>query len=261
MIIIAENLNTRNKTYMYAVTSKDVNKIQSLSEELISAGADVINVQCSLDGAGDEKILPEIVKAITDVHETTICIDTRNIEALEKTLPLCKKTPYVNYLSLEEENPEEILALCREHRCFLVIRALRGMIPISLEGKLQVIEELVEMANAADIPNGRLFADPSIVHIGRGMGQEHLVSSRDCIATLKEIVDPPINTVAWISNVSTGLSKKLRSWINSTFLSYLAGAGLDAAMVDVLDKEIMKTAYLVRSFKDEIVFSQADLEG
>ncbi|GMT47969.1 MAG: hypothetical protein IEMM0007_1535 [bacterium] len=47
----------------------------------------------------------------------------------------------------------------------------------------------------------------------------------------------------------------------SSFMTYMAGAGLDAALVDVLDTEIMKTANLIRSFRDEIIFSEADLEG
>jgi hypothetical protein len=30
-------------------------------------------------------------------------------------------------------------------------------------------------------------------------------------------------------------------------------------MVDVMDAEVMKTVYLIRSFRDEVVFSPADI--
>jgi cobalamin-dependent methionine synthase I len=76
---------------------------------------------------------------------------------------------------------------------------------------------------------------------------------------MKELVEPPLNTIAWISNISTGLPKTLRKPLEAAFLSYLAGAGLDAAMVDILDEHIRKTIYLIKSFRDEIVFSQADI--
>ncbi len=261
MIVIAENLNTRNKDYMQAVRDFDPETIRRLSGELVDAGADVINVQCSLDGVGDEEILPRVVEVITLSHDVLLCLDTRNSEALKGAIALCKDPPIINYLSLEEEAPEEILALSRVTQSRLIIRALRGIIPTSFEGKLQVIEDLIEAANAADIPNGRLFADPSVVHIGRGMGQEHVVSCHECILALKEMVEPPINTVAWISNVSAGLPRKVRSSLNATFLGYLAGAGLDAAFVDVLDPAVMKTLYMVRAFRDETIFSVADLEG
>ncbi len=261
MIAIAENLNTRNRVYMEALKDFDPETIRRLAGELIEAGADGIVVQCSLDGTGDEEMLPRVVEVLSRAYDTTLCLDTRNAEALRRAVPLCRKAPIINYLSLEEEDPEEILSLCRDRQCLLILRALKGIIPTSLEGKLQVLEELIEMANGADISNKRLFADPSIVHLGRGMGQEHLVSSHGCIMALKEMVEPPINTIAWVSNISTGLRKQHKSRVNSTLLSYLAGAGLDAALLDVLDPEIMKTVYLIRAFRDEVVFSQADLEG
>ena len=36
-------------------------------------------------------------------------------------------------------------------------------------------------------------------------------------------------------------------------------AGLSAALVNVKDEEIMKTVYLIKSFRDEIIFSPADI--
>jgi cobalamin-dependent methionine synthase I len=91
------------------------------------------------------------------------------------------------------------------------------------------------------------------------MGQEHLLNAHECIVVLNELVDPPINTAVWISNVTTGLPKNLKPTVASAYLCYLAGAGLHAAMVNVKDPEIMKAVYLIKSFRDEIIFSPADL--
>lgn len=259
MIVIAENLNTRNRAYMAALKRKDKQVIASLSKELSDAGAEVINVQCSLDGSGDEETLPMAVEAAEEATGLRLALDSRNVEALKKSITLCKEPPIINFISGEEGGREEVLNLVSRFKASLILRAMKGTIPLSLEAKLQILEDLIERANAADIPNARLFADPSIVHIGRGMGQEHLLNSYECIRALKEMVEPPINTVAWISNVSTGIPNALKPRVNSTFLSYLAGAGLDAAMVDVKDPAIMKTIYLIKSFRDEIVFSPADL--
>jgi cobalamin-dependent methionine synthase I len=259
MLVIAENLNTRNKAYMEAVTKRDKNTIKTLAKELAEKGADMINVQCSLDGVNDEDNLPLVAEIVQEATDLTLCLDSRNIEALKKTITICKRPPLINYLSADEKNADEMLSLVNRFKAYLIIRALKGTVPTSLEAKLLIIEDLIEKANAADIPNERLFADPSVVHIGGGSGQEHLLSTHDCIAALNEMVDPPINTIAWISNISTGIPKKLKPHLNAGFLSYLAGAGLDAALVDVTDKEVMKTVYLIKAFRDEIVFSPADL--
>jgi cobalamin-dependent methionine synthase I len=258
MIVIADNLNTRNKTYMEAVRSRNKKALSEFVKQL--SQADMINVQCSIDGSGDEENLPFVVGVVIDETGKDICLDSRNIKALKNSVPLCKKPPLINYISATEpEEKEELLKLVSDSGASLVIRATKATPPSSLEAKLQIIEDLLEISNSADIPNERLFADPSVVHIGRGVGQKHIANSTECIKILKDLMEPPINTIAWISNVSAGMPVALRKKVEAAFLCYLSGAGLDAAMVDVLDEDLRKAIYLVKSFKDEIVFSPADI--
>jgi cobalamin-dependent methionine synthase I len=260
MIAIADNLNVRNRTYMEALGKKDSKALTEIVEKIVRAGANMVNLQCSLDGSGDEQVLPWVTEVVSRASDLRISLDSRNIDAIGKSLPLCKQPPLINFISKNEpDDRESLLALVADSGASLVLRASSGTIPSSMEAKLQIIEDLLERANEADIPNERLFADPSIVHIGRGMGQKHIVNSYECIRILKDLVEPPLNTIAWISNVSTGLPKSLRKPLEASFLSYLAGAGIDAAMVDILDETICRAIYLIKSFRDEIVFSQADL--
>jgi cobalamin-dependent methionine synthase I len=258
MIVIADNLNTRNKTYMEAVRSRNKKALSEFVKQL--SQADMINVQCSIDGSGDEENLPFVVGIVIDETGKDVCLDSRNIKALKNSIPLCKKPPLINYISATEpEEKEDLLLLVADSVASLVIRATKATPPSSLEAKLQIIEDLLEMSNFADIPNERLFADPSLVHIGRGVGQKHIANSTECIKILKDLMEPPINTIAWISNVSAGMPVALRKKVEAAFLCYLSGAGLDAAMVDVLDENLRKAIYLVKSFKDEVVFSPADI--
>jgi cobalamin-dependent methionine synthase I len=260
MITIADNLNTRNRAYMDALTARDRKAVSSIVEEITKSGADMINVQCSLDSTGDEDSLPWVVRILSDSTIIPLSLDTRNTEALSRTIPLCKEPPLINFISkTEPEDQEHLLSLIAASGASLILRASGGTVPSSLEAKLQIIEDLIEKANGADIPNERLFADPSIVHISRGMGQKHLVNSHECVRVLKELVEPPVNTIAWISNISPGMPKAVRKRLEASFMTYLAGAGLDAAMVDILDEQIKKSVYLIKSFRDEVIFSQADI--
>jgi cobalamin-dependent methionine synthase I len=260
MIAIADNLNTRNRTYIDALGKRDKKTLSALAEEIQKSGADMINIQCSLDGSDDEDNMPWVVEIISDHAAGTLALDSRNFQALRNTIPLCEKPPLVNFISkTEPEDQEALLSLISSSGASLVLRASTGTIPSSLEAKLQIIEDLLEKANEADIPNERLYADPSIVHISRGMGQGHLVNSHECVRILKELVEPPVNTIAWISNISPGMPKAVGKPLEAAFLTYLAGAGLDAAMVDVLDQHIRKAVYLIKSFRDEVIFSPADI--
>ncbi len=259
MLVIADNLSVRNAAYMEAVKKKNTKAIADLAKDLASHGADMINVQVSQDGVGDEDLLPMAAEAVQKAVDLPLCLDSRNVRALAKAVPLCQEPPIINYLSADEKNPDDFFSLVRDTKSNLIIRAVRGTVPTTLEAKLMIIEDLIEKANAADIPNERLFADPSVVHIGKGMGQEHLLNAHEAIVVLTEMVDPPLNTAVWISNITTGLPRKLKSVVASSYLNYLAGAGLSAAMVDVKDAEIMKAVYLIKTFRDEITFAAADL--
>ncbi len=259
MLVIADNLNVRNAAYMTAVKQRDKKAVEAMAKELASLGAEMINIQVSSDGSGDEDVLPFAAEAAQRGAGVPLCLDSRNVKALTKTVPLCTEPPIINYLSADEKNPDDVFSLVRETKSSLIIRALKGTVPTTLEAKLMIIEDLLEKANAADIPNERLFADPSVVHISKGMGQEHLLNAHESIVVLNEMVDPPINTAVWISNVTTGLPKKLKSTVAASYLSYLAGAGLHAAVINVKDPEIMKAVYLIKAFRDEITFAAADL--
>ena len=259
MLVIADNLNTRNAPYLEALKKKEKKDLEKMAKELAEKGADVINIQCTPDGIGDEESLPLATEVVQKASGLPVCLDSRNREALKKSIALCNEPPIINYLSADEKNTDEFLSLVRESKSNLIIRALKGTVPTTLEAKLMMLEELIEKANAADIPNERLFADPSVVHIGKGMGQEHLLNAHESIIALHEMVDPPINTVVWISNVTTGLPKKVKALVGPAFLSYLAGAGLHAAIVDVTSAEIMNTVYLIKAFRGETIFSPADM--
>src|SRR3990172_4153336 len=210
MLVIAENLNARNAAYMEAVKKRDRKAIEAMAKELATKGANVINVQCSVDSIGDEDPRPRAAEVVQQASNLPLCLDSRNAKALKKAIPLCKEPPMINYLSADEKNPDDIFALVRESKSTLIIRALKGTVPTTLEAKLMIIEDLIEKANAADIPNQRLFSDPSVVHIGSAMGQEHLLNAHESIIVLNEMVDPPLNTVVWISNVTSGLPKKMK---------------------------------------------------
>ncbi len=260
MLIVADNLNTRNKAYMSALQKRDSNALSKMAKALAEANADIINVQCSTDGAGDEDVMPWAVETIEKAAECALCLDTRNLEALKKSLSLVKKPPLVNYLSATEPKDREgLLTLISRAKAYLVLRASRAAVPNSFESKLQILEELLEAANAADIPNERLFLDPSVVHIGRASGQENIMNSHECITALQETVDPPVNTIIWLSNVSSGIPKAAGKRVEAGTLLYFAGAGLDAVMVDLFDPEIRRALYLVKAFRDELVFTAADI--
>ncbi|MCX7729666.1 MAG: methyltetrahydrofolate cobalamin methyltransferase, partial [Candidatus Caldatribacterium sp.] len=63
------------------------------------------------------------------------------------------------------------------------------------------------------------------------------------LETLKEIKEefPGVRTICGLSNISFGMPN--RRLLNRTFLALCAGYGLDAAIIDPLDRELMSVLY------------------
>lgn len=263
MLVIANNLSFLNKQFIKAARSGDGPTLTNMAEELKDAGADMLNINLSLDGDGDEGLMRQVVQAVQQAG-LPLSIDSRDPGAMATAVESATVPLTLNYISAEEHEAvrmDEIAKLAAAKKTGLVLYAIRKGTPSDADDRLAIISELMEKAGNAGVPNERLVIDPVILHMGGGgNGQAQAVAVRDALYGIREMVDPPVMTTCWISNVSAGMPAGLRPAINGTFLAMLAGVGLSSAYLDVKDKEIMRTVRLIRALKDEAVFSMADAQ-
>jgi cobalamin-dependent methionine synthase I len=247
MKVISQNLGFRNKDFLKAARNGDKATMSVMAEVLKKAGADIINIGLSLDGDGDEKFMEAAVVAVQRAG-LPLSIDSRNPKAQQIAAKVAEVPLIVNYLCAEDSRAkemDEILTVAASGKSDLVLYALRKGTPADADERLQIIESLIEKANAAGIPSERLIVDPVILHLGGGIGQEHAVAVQETLYGIRELVEPPIRTTCWLSNISAGAPKELRTAINNTYLAVLAGLWLWSAYVDVMDKHTMRTVRLI----------------
>jgi 5-methyltetrahydrofolate corrinoid/iron sulfur protein methyltransferase len=67
---------------------------------------------------------------------------------------------------------------------------------------------------------------------------------------LKMVADPPPMTVVGLSNVSNQVPNEMRPLLNRVYMVMLMAAGLDAAILDPLDKELMEVIRIVETRDD-----------
>ena len=123
---------------------------------------------------------------------------------------------------------------------------------------LQKAAILVGAANEVGITNDRIFIDPGLVHITSEYGQRHLVQIIEFLSHLSEIVDPPVNSTCWLANSSAGSNQRTRTVIETTLLSFLAGAGLSSVFIDVLRPENQRALRMVKIFRNELIYSSSE---
>ena len=238
MILIGENIHVISKIVREALIKRDENFV-----------LDLINAQNKMDyidlNVGPAKsdlveVLPWLAKIIQDNSECGISFDTTNSKKKKKGLEVFKGKIFINSISLDDERIEKIGGLAVEYGSNLIALTLskENGIPKDADGRLEIAFNIYEKCLEKGIDNEKLFFDPLILPIC--VDQSQGIEAINTIKMIKESFDPPVKTVIGLSNVSNGCPKDLRPLINRVYASLAFGAGLDAAIIDAKDDELIR---------------------
>ena len=183
MKVISQNLGFKNKDFLKAARNGDKATMSVMAEVMKKAGADILNISFSLDGDGDEKYMEQAVVAAQRAG-LPLSIDSRNPKAQLAAVKAAEVPVIINYVCAEEsrrKEMDEIIGIAADNKTDLVLYALRKGTPADADERLEIIQSLIEKANAAGIPSERLIVDPVILHIGGGIGQEHAVAVQETL--------------------------------------------------------------------------------
>lgn len=238
MILIGENIHVISKIVREALIKRDENFV-----------LDLINAQNKMDyidlNVGPAKsdlidVLPWLVKIIQNNSECGISFDTTNSEEMKKGLQSFSGKTFINSISLDDERIEKIGGLAVEYGSNLIALTLskENGIPKDADGRLEIAFNIYEKCLEKGIDNEKLFFDPLILPIC--VDQSQGIEAINTIKMIKESFDPPVKTVIGLSNISNGCPKDLRPLINRVYASLAFGAGLDAAIIDAKDDELIR---------------------
>lgn len=238
MILIGENIHVISKIVREALIKRDENFV-----------LDLINSQNKMDyidlNVGPAKsdlidVLPWLAKIIQNNSECGISFDTTNSEEMKKGLEIFGGKTFINSISLDDDRIEKIGGLAIEYGSNLIALTLskENGIPKDADGRLEIAFNIYEKCLEKGIDNEKLFFDPLILPIC--VDQSQGIEAINTIKMIKESFDPPVKTVIGLSNISNGCPKDLRPLINRVYASLAFGAGLDAAIIDAKDDELIR---------------------
>ena len=238
MILIGENIHVISKIVREALIKRDENFVLYL----INAQNKMDYIDLNVGPAKSDlvEVLPWLAKIIQDNSECGISFDTTNSEEMKKGLEVFKGKIFINSISLDDERIEKIGGLAVEYGSNLIALTLskENGIPKDADGRLEIAFNIYEKCLEKGIDNEKLFFDPLILPIC--VDQSQGIEAINTIKMIKESFDPPVKTVIGLSNVSNGCPKDLRPLINRVYASLAFGAGLDAAIIDAKDDELIR---------------------
>ncbi len=239
MIVIGERINGQFPQVAQAIDKRDEKFIQELARVQVAAGADLLDVNTGPgrdDPAGD---MAWLVRTIQDAVDARLSLDSPSLKAQQAGLKECKHEALINSTTAEQKRMERFFPLAKEHNAEIVCLTINEKgIPNTVEGRAELAMMLLTTAMDQGISQDKIYVDGVVLPITAAQDQCPVLL--ETITALRALSSPSPKTLVGLSNVSSGAEEK--SLLNRTYLAMLRGRGVDAAIVDPNDEDLMSIA-------------------
>jgi 5-methyltetrahydrofolate corrinoid/iron sulfur protein methyltransferase len=258
MILIGENLNVISQTLGPALKERNAAPIQEMARAETKAGIDLIDLNIGPARKGGDELMAWVVNTVQAVTDKMLSLDTTNQDAMEAGLKVRQGKVLINSVSLQTSRNDRGLAMAQKYNADLIglLWSNEGM-PRDVNERAMHTVDFVYKANAAGIPNERIWIDPIASPVSVEINQ--VKACVEFMAMLGEIA-PGCKSTVGLSNVSNGAPTELRCWLNRTYMIMLMRYGLYSAIVDAFDKDLMAIARGQRPDIVALVHKMMDVE-
>lgn len=247
MILIGENIHIISKSVREALELRDENFVKELVN--LQKNMDYIDLNVGPAKNNLSGILPWLSEIVEKNSDLKISFDTTNSDEMRAGISAYgnKKNALLNSTSKDEPRLDKMTDLAAEFECNLIALTLSKEtgIPKTCDGRLEIAFEIYEKCIEKGIDNSKIYFDPLILPVC--VDQSQAMEAINTIKMIKESFDPPVNTVVGLSNISNGSPKELRPLINRVFAVLAFGAGLDSAIIDAKDLELVRVLKMLET--------------
>jgi 5-methyltetrahydrofolate--homocysteine methyltransferase len=249
MLIIGERINSSRKPIAEAIVSRNKAVIQAEARAQAEAGAGYIDINAGSFVGEEEVHLRWLIDVVQEASDCPLCIDSPDHTIIKAVLPLVKRPPMINLITLEPARLEGILPLVTGYKARLIglCQAEDAMAESSAD-KLTLAHRLVEAVTASGVPLNDFYIDPLVYPLATN--PHSALATLDAIEKIMKAF-PGVHTTCGLTNISYGLP--LRNLVNRCFLTAAIVHGLDSAIIDPTDKKLygsLKAALMVMGKDD-----------
>jgi 5-methyltetrahydrofolate corrinoid/iron sulfur protein methyltransferase len=251
MYRIGENIHIISPKVKEALANRDGAFFVGLAQKQRDAGADALDLNIGPQKKAGPEVMDWLVDCIQEaVPGMTLSFDTTNLAAIEVGLKKQGSNAIINSTSAEEERLANVPPLAAQYQSKLIALCMeKSGIPVSADARVGIaMEKLIPRAQEVGLPIENLLIDPLVLTVSGC--QEYVPHAVETVRMLKMVADPPPMTVVGLSNVSNQVPHEMRPLINRVYMVMLMAAGLDAAILDPLDKELMEVIRIVETRDD-----------
>ncbi len=238
-LLVGERANaTGSKAFRELLLAEDYEGTLSVGQQQVRAGAHVLDVSVGFAGRDETKDMNEVMSRYAQKIPLPLMPDSTQTAALETALKHIGGKPIINSVNLEDgiEKFDTVCALAKKYGTALVCLTIdeQGMAK-TVERKLEVAERIYELATQKHGIDPRdLVFDVLTFTVGSG-DEEYRDAAVQTIEAIRELRrrHPEVGAILGLSNISFGLDKDARPYLNSVFLHHCIEAGLTSVIINV----------------------------
>ena len=258
MFIIGELINGMYANIAAAIKDKDKAAIQKCALEQIKSGADALDINCGPASKQPVIDIRWLVEAVREVTDKTLCLDSSKPQVIESGLAAAGSNSIINSTTADPEKLDLLIPLAKRYNAGLIGLTISSKgIPQNRDQRLELAAAIVSACAERDFSTENLYLDPIVMPVNVAQAQ-----MRDILESIREfkiISEPAPMTVVGLSNVSQGTSA--RGLINRTFLTMAVAFGLDAAILDPLDTDLVDALITAELILNKNIYCDSYLDA
>jgi 5-methyltetrahydrofolate corrinoid/iron sulfur protein methyltransferase len=258
MEIIGERINGMFKDIREGIQNRDKKPVQDWAIRQTANGAAWLDINTGASAVDQMAAMQWLVTTVQEVVDTPLSLDSTNYDVIEAGLKLCKSPALINSCHADRYKIERVFPMAAQYNAKVIGLAMSESsgIPKNAENRVALAMELVAAADEFGLPLDDLYLDPLILPVN--VAQDHLVEAMETLRQVKFLSDPSPKTVVGLSNVSQRCAN--RNLINRTLLIMLMACGLDAAIADACDDQLMEAAATARIIMNKEIYCDSYID-
>lgn len=258
MFIIGELINGMYANIGKAIKEKNKEIIQKCALEQVRSGADALDINCGPASKQPVSDIQWLIEAIQEVTDKPLALDSSKPQVIESGLKVIKNKAIINSTTADPEKMDILVPLAKKYNTKLIGLAMSSKgVPQNKNQRLELAATIVAYCSEQGFPLENLYLDPVVLPVN--VAQAQMKDILESIPEFKIISEPPPKAIVGLSNVSQGACN--RSLINRTFITMAIAIGLDAAILDPKDSDLMDAAITAELILNKQIYCDSYLEA
>lgn len=259
MLVVGEKINVIAKEIGQAMKDRNPEPIIAMAKAELKGGADILDVNIGPAAKDGHELMPWLVETVQGAVDCRLSLDTTNIAAMEAGLKVHKGKAMVNSASGEPERMHNMLGLAGKYKADVIGLAMTATgIPSDANARVAVAYDIVTACGEHNVPLENLYLDPLILPVS--VAQDKAMAGIEAVDMFRQLNEPPLHTIVGLSNISNGTPPETKPILDRVYLVMLMEAGLSAAIMDPLDRDLIAALRAVKIFHNEMLYAHSFMD-